>query len=190
MKMKYYYIIHGFMGSNIENWFPWFKEQIDSDKCLCVIPQFPIDLKFHNYSEWKKLMDLYNYEYGMVDDKTVIIGHSTGSIFALKYILENKLKIDKLILVSGFNNYFSNDKDDIHNKVNISYYVDDAELEKVKEFVNEIVCIYGDDDPYILQEMLHSFSNKLNAKEIVIKNGGHLNKNSGFNTFKEIMKYI
>ena len=48
--MKNYYIIHGFMGSNIENWFPWFKEQIDSDNSLCVIPQFPIGLDKHNYN--------------------------------------------------------------------------------------------------------------------------------------------
>ena len=56
--MKNYYIIHGFMGSNIENWFPWFKEQIDSDNTLCVIPQFPIEVDKHNYNEWKKLLDV------------------------------------------------------------------------------------------------------------------------------------
>lgn len=188
--MKYYYIIHGFMGSNIENWFPWFKEQVDSDRCLCIIPQFPISLDLHNYDEWKKLMNLYNYEYRMINNETVIIGHSTGSIFALKYILENEVKIDKLILVSGFNNYFSNDKDDIHNKINLSYYINDSEFGKVNEFVNEVLCIYGDDDPYISQEMLHSFSSKLKAKEVIIKNGGHLNKNSGFSIFEEIMEYI
>lgn len=29
--MNNYFIIHGFMGSNIENWFPWLKEQIDNN---------------------------------------------------------------------------------------------------------------------------------------------------------------
>ena len=57
-------------------------------------------------------------------------------------------------------------------------------------FYNEVLCIYGDDDPYISQEMLHSFSDKLKAKEVIIRAGGHLNKNSGFNTLEEIMKYI
>ena len=123
--MKNYYIIHGFMGSNIENWFPWFKEQIDSDNTLCVIPQFPIEVDKHNYNEWKKLLDVYYKDFNMINNGSVIIGHSTGSICALKYVLENKIKIDKLILVSGFNNYLAPDENDIHNKINPTYYVDE-----------------------------------------------------------------
>lgn len=42
---------------------------------------------------------------------------------ALKYVLGNKIKIDKLILVSGFNNYLASDGNDIHNKINTNYYV-------------------------------------------------------------------
>ena len=86
--MKNYYIIHCFMGSNIENWFPWLKKQIDSDKSLCVIPQFPVELDKHNYSEWKKLLDVYYNDFNMINNESVIIGHSTGSICALKYVLE------------------------------------------------------------------------------------------------------
>ncbi len=52
----------------------------------------------------------------LMDENTIIIGHSTGSICALKYILENKISTKKLVLVSGFNNYLSPDKNDIHNK--------------------------------------------------------------------------
>lgn len=121
--MKYYYIIHGFMGSNIENWFPYFKEKVDSDNSLCIIPQFPINVDNHNYSKWKKMLDLYNYDYKMMDDKSVIIGHSTGAICALKYILESQTHINKLILVSGFNNFMAEDDNDIHNIINPTYYV-------------------------------------------------------------------
>jgi len=188
--MKYYYIIHGFMGSNIENWFPWFKEQIDSDNSLCIIPQFPIQLEKHNYSHWKKLLDLYNHEYNMMDKQSVFIGHSTGSICALKYILETEMHIDKLILVSGFNNYLDKDVNDIHNKINPTYYVDENDLSKINDYVNEIICIYGDNDPYIPQEVFHDLASKINAKEVIINNGGHLNKQSGYTSFKELMKYI
>jgi hypothetical protein len=41
--MKYFFINHGYMGSNIENWFPWFKDTIDDDNNQCIIPQYPID---------------------------------------------------------------------------------------------------------------------------------------------------
>ena len=188
--MKNYFIIHGFKGSNIENWFPWFKKQVDNRDCLCIIPQFPIDDKHHIYSEWKKIMDIYNKEFNLMDENTIIIGHSTGSICALKYILENKISIKKLILVSGFNNYLSPDENDIHNKLNPSYYVNDYEISKIKDYVKEIVCIYGDNDPYIPQDVLKKFAKSINAKEVIIDNGGHLNEEAGYNSFPELLKEI
>lgn len=54
-----YFINHGFMGSNIENWFPWLKNQIDNDSCLCTIPQYPIDREHHFYEYWEKVLDIY-----------------------------------------------------------------------------------------------------------------------------------
>lgn len=188
--MKNYYIIHGFKGSNIENWFPWFKAQIDSNENLCVIPQFPVELDKHNYNEWKKLLDVYYKEFNMINNDSIIIGHSTGSICALKYVLENKIKIDKLILVSGFNNYLSPDKNDIHNKINPTYYVEENRIKEIKKYVNKIICIYGNDDPYIPQNVLHKFAESIGAKEVIIKNGGHLNSESGYIEFKELLKYI
>ena len=188
--MKNYFIIHGFMGSNIENWFPWLKKQVDSKETLCVIPQFPIEVDKHSYNSWKKLLDVYNYEYNMINSDTVIIGHSTGSICAIKYILENKIKINKLILVSGFNNYYPNNEDELHRKLNPTYYVEEQHIKDINKYVEEIVCIYGDNDPYITQEALHEFAKFINAKEKIIHNGGHLNEDAGYIKFDEILKEI
>ena len=188
--LKNYFIIHGFKGSNIENWFPWLKQKIDDSNNLCIIPQFPIDDKHHIYSEWKKILDIYNKEYELMNENTIIIGHSTGSICALKYILENKIHIQKLILVSGFNNYLSQDETDLHNKLNPTYYVDESQISKINDYVKEIVCIYGDNDPYIPQETLKHFASSIKAKEIIIHNGGHLNHEAGYDSFNEILKEI
>ena len=188
--MKNIFIIHGFMGSNIENWFPYVKEKIDSRNINCVIPQFPIDIKNHNYDKWKKLLDLYNYEYNMIDENTIMIGHSTGSICCVKYLIDTKTKIDKLILVSGFNNVFAEDKDDIHNKINPTYYMEDDQLKEINKYVKEVICIYGDNDPYIPQSNLHEFAEKISAKEIVVQGGGHLNKESGYSKFDEMIEIL
>lgn len=126
----------------------------------------------------------------MINEKTTIIGHSTGSIFSIKYILKNRIKINKLILVSGFNNYFSNEENDFHDVIHPTYFVQNEELENIKKYVNEIVCIYGDNDPYIPQDVLHSFAKELGAKEVIIKDGGHLNSFAGYNEFGELLKYL
>lgn len=184
-----YFIIHGFKGSNIENWFPWFKERVDNDNNLCTIPQFPIEDKYHNYKCWKKMLDLYK-EYEMFNKNTTVIGHSTGSICALKYILDNKLKIKKLILVSGFNNFYAANVNDIHNAINPTYYIEENKIDEIKKYVNEIICIFGDNDPYIPQEKLYDLADKIEAKKVIIPGGGHLNAEFGYEKFEELLKYI
>ena len=185
--MKYIFINHGYMGSNVENWFPWFKKQVDNDNTLCIIPQYPIEKDKHFYDYWKEELDKY-LEY--INEDTIIIGHSSGSAFTIKYLLEKNIKINKLLLVSGFNNYYSDDENDFHNTVNRTFYVTDKELVKIKDLTNEIVCIYGDNDPYIPQKVFKELANKLNAKEVIIHNGGHLNLDAGYDKFEEILKYL
>ena len=187
--MKYIIINHGYLGSNIENWFPWLKNKIDNEENQCIIPQYPIDKNNHYYEYWEKVLDDYK-EFGYINENTTLIGHSSGCAFTIKYLLNRNIKVDKLILVSGFNNYFTEDEDDFHKSVNKSFYIDDNKLIRVKELCNKIISIYGDNDPYIPQEVFLDYSNKLGAKRIVIHNGGHLNKDSGFLELNELLKYL
>ena len=57
--MRYIFINHGFMGSNIENWFPYIKESLDDNNNQVIIPQYPIDGDKHFYDYWKKVLDVY-----------------------------------------------------------------------------------------------------------------------------------
>lgn len=187
--MRYIIINHGYMGSNIENWFPWLKEKLDNDNVQVIVPQYPIDKDKHFYNEWKKVLDVYN-NFGYINNESVVIGHSSGCAFSIKYILENNLKIDKLILVSGFNNYYSPYENDFHNTVNKTFFVEEKKLIKIKGLVKEVICLYGDNDPYIPQDKFHNLAESINAREIIIKNGGHLNKEAGFTSFNEVLELI
>ena len=177
------------MGSNIENWFPYIKEELDGENKQVIIPQYPIDVDKHFYDYWKKVLDVYK-EFYYINSNTIMIGHSSGCAFTIKYLIESNIKIDKLILVSGFNNYYADDQNDFHNVVNKTFYVDDDRLNIIKSLCDKVVCIYGDSDPYIPQDVFHNLALKLNAEEIIIKNGGHLNKESGYTKFEELLKYI
>lgn len=186
---KYIIINHGFMGSNTENWFPYVKEKIDDESHQVIIPQYPVDKEHQFYDYWKKVLDQYN-GFGYINSNTVMIGHSSGAIFTIKYLLNIKIKIDKLILVSGFNNYFAENEDQYHSMVNKSMYVEEDMLKKVKNYCNEIIVIYGSDDPYIPQETFHNFATHLGAEEVIITNGGHLNTAAGFNEFSKVLTYL
>lgn len=183
--MKHYFILHGSFGSNIENWFPWLKEKIDNKERLCTIPQFPIN-ELQTYDNWKQLLDYYK-NLGMINKDTVVFAHSIGCIFIIKYLLEQKIKVEKLILVSGFNNYYLLEEFD---KVNQSFFIEEKEENNIKEYVNKIITIYSENDPYISLEELARFTKAIGGESVIIKDGGHFNKTAGYTEFEQLLKYV
>ena len=81
----------------------------------------------------------------VINESTTIIGHSIAPIFISKFLFENKVKVKKLIFVCGFNNYLGINEE--YDNVNESMYFDN--LEDVKQYTNEIICFYSDNDPYV-----------------------------------------
>lgn len=99
-------IIHGY-GVNSEGCFyPWLKSELEKMGYVVDLPSLPdsdpnIDVQIDYIME--------NYP----DKMDIIIGHSLGSVAALKLIEKLDYKIDDLILVSGFidNNFYEGDED-------------------------------------------------------------------------------
>lgn len=180
MKINYL-ILHGSFGSNEGNWFPWLKEQLEKNNKKVLIPQMPVGVENQNFENWSNVLNkLY------INENTVIIAHSIAPIFVCKYLITNKIKVNKLIFVCGFNNYLGIDSDfDAVNKpMFINNYAD------VKLYCKDIVCYYSDNDPYVKYDVEKEFADKLTDKQYVIKNGGHINEETGYTKFEEILKEI
>ena len=63
-------------------------------------------------------------------------------------------------------------------------------LEDIKKYANEIICFYSKNDPYLKYEVEKEFADTIATKQIVIDDGGHLNAESGYSEFKELLRYI
>ena len=96
------------------------------------------------------------------------------------------MKVKKLIFVCGFNNYLGINEE--YDNVNESMYFDN--LEDVKQYTNEIICFYSDNDPYVTYEVEKHFADTVATEQILIPNGGHINSESGYDTFEEIVSYL
>ena len=103
----------------------------------------------------------------------------------LKYYLD-KVKVKKLIFVCGFNNYLGINEE--YDAVNKSMYFDN--LEDVKQYSNEIICFYSDNDPYVKYEVEKDFADKIATEQVFIPKAGHINSESGYDTFEDIVNYI
>ncbi len=180
-----YFIIHGSFSSPYSNWIGWLHNFIEDEGKQVYVPDFPIGVGYQNYENWSKLFKIY-LDFGLINENTTIIGHSIAPVFISKFLTKNKIKVKKLIFVCGFNNYFGIDAE--YDAVNGSMYFDG--LEEVKKYTNEIICFYSNNDPYVKFEAEKNFADKLGAKQVLLNNAGHINSESGYDTFEEIVSYL
>lgn len=180
-----YFIIHGSFGSPYSNWFGWLSDFISADDKQVYVPDFPIGAGLQNYENWSKLLKVY-LDLGLINEDTTIIAHSIAPVFVCKFLVENKVRIKKLISVCGFNNYLGINED--YDAVNKSMFF--KNLDEVKGFSKEIVCFYSDNDPYVKFEAEKDFADRIATEQVLLHNAGHINAESGFDTFENIVSYL
>lgn len=176
-----YIILHGSFGSASGNWFPWLKDQLELKGKSTIVPQMPVGVGIQNYDNWAK-----EFSKLTINENTIIIAHSIAPIFICKYLIINKVKVRKLIFVCGFNNYLGIDPD--FDSVNESMYIDN--YKDVKKYCNKIVCYYSDNDPYVNFSVEKEFADTIADKQYVIANGGHINAETGYTEFTEILNEL
>ncbi len=180
-----YLLIHGSFGSPFSNWLPWLRKEIENQGLDVYTPDFPCGVGFQNYKSWSKLLKTY-LDCGVLNEDTIIFAHSIAPVFVCKFLVENQIKIKRLISVCGFNNYLGINEE--YDAVNESMFFDN--LGDVKQYCNEIICFYSDNDPYVKYENEKEFADTISTKQILIKNGGHLNSESGYTEFEELLGEI
>lgn len=82
----------------IKNWAYWLQFKVEKDfDSLMQIPFFPhAHALLMKYEEWAKIMDRQD-----INSDTILIGHSAGGGFILKYMMQHpELRIRQIILVA------------------------------------------------------------------------------------------
>lgn len=180
-----YILLHGSFGNPYSNWLPWLQEALNKENKAVLVPTFPTGVGYQNYENWKNLMNYYrNLEY--LNDTTTIVAHSIAPIFIIHYLLENKIKVKRLVLVCGFNNYFGINEE--YDAVNGSMYTNN--IAEIHNYCSEIICFYSDNDPYVKYEVERDFADTVADIQELIHNGGHLNAESGYTEFNQILEYL
>ena len=116
-----YLLVHGSFGSPFSNWIPYLRKEIESKDLEVYTPDFLTGVGYQNYENWSNLLKTY-IETNVLNENTIIFAHSIAPIFICKFLVENKIKVKRLVFVCGFNNYLGIDKD--YDAVNESMYFD------------------------------------------------------------------
>ena len=179
------FLAHGSFGKPFENWFPWLEEELSKKEIICTIPSFPTP-EHQTYEDWERLMDYY-CDIGIVNSETILIGHSCGSVFLVKYLLKHKIRVAGLITVCGYNNFHSGN--DMMDKLNGSFYINEDSI-NVRNYANRIISFYSDNDPHIPMEILCNFAENIGAEKVVVNNAGHFNLAAGYDKFDMILNAL
>ena len=183
--MNNYILVHESFGGPFVNFIPYLRGEIEKKNLEVYTPDFPTGVGYQNYTNWSRLLKSY-LDAGILNENTTIFAHSIAPVFVCKFLIENKVKVNRLVFVCGFNNYLGIDED--YDAVNKTMYLDN--LEDIKNYCNDIVCFYTKNDPYVKYEVEKDFADLISTKQVVIEDRGHVNSESGYTECKELLEFI
>lgn len=169
--MKQVIIIHGCPGREEEmmnlndrtfnkHWMPWIRERLIEKGIETKTPMMP-EPWAPSYEKFKAEFEKYE-----VDDDTILIGHSCGCAFLVRWLGETKQKIAKLILVAPWK--IPENGNDVKQKF-YAYPID----EMIKERVGKIIMFTADNEEKEGKESLNIFHEALGGEIIELKGHGH-----------------
>lgn len=128
-----------------------------------IYPSFPCK-RNAKYLEWKIWLEKF---FPFLKDNIILIGHSLGGAFWLRYLTENAfpVKIAQLHLVAA---PLSGDEEFLGD------FTPPKDLSKIAKLAKEIYLYYSQDDPVVSFSNLKEIFSKLPGAEIVVLKGyGH-----------------
>ncbi len=161
-----------------KHWISWTKRQLISKGIKVETPLMPEPWQ-PDYNNFKKEFEKYE-----VNEDSVLVGHSCGCAFLVRWLGETKQRIDKLILVAPWK---ISDNDDIFRKEFYAYPIDKT----IKERTNKIVMFTADDEEEDGKKSLKMYHKYLGGKIIELKGHGHYTlRNMGTEKFPQLIEEI
>ncbi|MCF7861823.1 alpha/beta hydrolase [Candidatus Woesearchaeota archaeon] len=171
-------VIHGTKSDPDSNWFPWLKDELKKVGHEVIVPRFPTP-KDQNLQNWMNVISGSNLK------DCILIGHSLGAAFILSIVEE--IEISQAFLISGF-------LGDIgiyeYDKLNSTFTHKEFDWIKIKENCHTFHVINSDNDPYVPWEKGEELAERLSVPLTVIKNGGHINTESGYVKFDLLLDML
>lgn len=183
MKKHDIIILHGTGGSPEGNWFPWLAEQLRAHGHRVFVIKLPTP---ENQSVYKWHAALVSQAPPM-GRNTIFIGHSCGATFMLHVLEALAEPVAQSIFVSGFIDKLGNE---FFDRLNETFVNHDFDWKTIKKNAGKITLFYGDNDPYVPHTAARRLSDKLETPLTIIKDGGHLNAESGYTEFPTILELI
>ncbi|MDP3880701.1 MAG: alpha/beta hydrolase [bacterium] len=151
----------------------------DYDLLLLKMPN-PTDAK---YEEWKITFDKIT---PLLNDEVILIGHSLGGVFLMKYLSENKFSKKIKALFSVAAPFYGE-----HEDYSLGEFAPSEDLSQVSEQAEEIISMHSKDDKIVPFSDFEAYKKALPEAEVVVfEDRGHFNQEEFPELIKEIKRII
>ena len=179
-------ILHGTLGSPEGNWFPWLAGELEKLGHKTLRPQLPTP-EGQTPENWVKVIS--DTVKSVERESLIVVAHSMSPLAVCQYLQTLNAPIRACFFVSGFAQKLS-DPEEPYPTLNNPFIDKGADWTKVRQNCRKFICFAGDNDPYVPTAIARDFAAKLGAELNVIPNGGHLNADSGFTQFPQLLDKI
>jgi predicted alpha/beta hydrolase family esterase len=160
--MKRVVLIHGNGGGNgSDNWFPWVKAELEKIGAVCETPDMP-DAMEAKSSIWLP----YIQDVIRADENTILVGHSSGAVAAMRYAETHKLGGSVLVGTYYTDLGYEDEKA-------AGYFDTSWDWEAIKANQPWVMIFASTDDPYIDISEPKLIRDKLGADYHEFINQGH-----------------
>lgn len=181
--MKTAYIFHDSFSDPISDWYPWMKETLEAAGYIVTVPKFPTPAG-QSYESWRVVLKNY---LGSFNGETIIIGHGTGGLFALRLVEELPIPLRGLFLVASYAEPLGNVGFD---RLNQTFTNHEFNWDKIRSNSNTVRVFAGADDPFVPANISDHLGDLLKTDVQTIPDGGHLNKAFGFTQLVSVAQEI
>ena len=184
MDRKNVILIHGYNG--VPPIYQWLKGKLSEKGHEVIIPEFP-PREGVIYSRWRDVMNQYQSSF---NEDTIVVAHSCGNEFLIKYLCEYNINIKQYIGLAGFAESFECEGKPDLTRVTKDFLVNNEEINKFKELVQSRYAIYSDNDHIVPFTVLENYPKQIEAKPILIKRIGHMGRKSGLQEIPKVWEIM
>ncbi len=161
-----------------KHWIPWIRRELNARGIETQVPLLP--------TPWAPVYAAFKAEFEKypVSESTILIGHSYGGAFLVRWLGDTKQKIDTLVLVAPWK---IADPDKVGRDAYYGFSIDETISQRVKR----IVMFVSDDEEEDGKKSVEIFHRALGGKLIELHGRGHFTMDSmGTDEFPELLEEV
>lgn len=160
-----------------KHWLPWLQRKLILQDILAQTPELPRPFE-PVYEDWLKVFEQFD-----ITEDTILVGHSCGGGFLVRWLTETDKKVGKVALVAPF-------LDPDHDEVESDFF--DFEVGgDIYHKTSGISIFYSSDDDQEIIDSINIIKSAFSVEVVELNKGGHLTyRDMGTREFPELAEWL